>query len=86
VIAATRIQCNDLSSQIDRCNAELNSLRYNVDRTNQYAIDNYNSKVGTVNQYIQTYRIRVAEMNTKIDEYNTILDGMKSYAQLHRRF
>jgi hypothetical protein len=85
-IAATRIQCNDLSSQINRCKAELNSLSYNLDRTNQYAIDNYNSKIDTVNQYVETYRIRAAELNAKIDEYNAILDGMKSFAQLHRRF
>lgn len=85
-VAAYRIQCNSLSSQIDRCNAELNSLKYTLDRTNQYAIDSYNSKVGTVNEYVQTYRLRVAELNLKIDEYNSILESMKVYANQHRRY
>lgn len=64
---------------------QLSMARLTLDRTSQYAIDNYNAQVESQGALVDSLNRKVSEHNALNDRRKAIFQSMHIYAQQHRR-
>lgn len=72
-IESERTTLEALEAQIDKLGREIERERIYLDRTSQYAVDAFNSKVERYNALSQRAKIANAAFNERVDNYNAKL-------------
>jgi hypothetical protein len=73
VIESDRATLAALETQIEKMGREIETDRLYLDRTRQFAVDEFNAKVGRFNALAQKAKIANAAFNQKVDNFNTKL-------------
>lgn len=72
-IESERITLEALDAQVEGLGREIERDRPYLDRTSQFAVDEFNAKVGRYNALAQKAKLANAAFNQKVDNYNTKL-------------
>ena len=77
-IEADRAALNQLDDQIDALGRQIETDRLYLDKTSQYAVDEFNAKVDRYNTLSRQGKVATAAFNARVDSYNAKL---KSYSR-----
>ena len=72
-IETDRVALNQLGNQIDALGRQIESDRLYLDKTSQYAVDEFNAKVDRYNTLSQQAKAATAAFNERVDSYNVKL-------------
>jgi len=72
-IEADRAVLNQLEAQVDALGRQIESDRLYLDKTSQYAVDEFNAKVDRYNTLSQQAKAATAAFNEQVDAYNAKL-------------
>ena len=72
-IETDRVALNQLGNQIDALGRQIESDRLYLDKTSQYAVDEFNTKVDRYNTLSQQTKTATAAFNERVDSYNVKL-------------
>jgi hypothetical protein len=72
-IESERTTFEALDAQVEELGREIENDRLYLDRTSQFAVDEFNTKVGRYNALSQKAKTANAAFNEKVDNYNTKL-------------
>ncbi len=72
-IELDRTALETLEAQVENLGREIESDRISLDRSSQFAVDEFNEKVGRYNDLSQRAKTANAAFNDKVDNYNAKL-------------
>jgi len=76
-----RAAYNILVNEVNQLAGQLNAESRTLDRTSQFAVDNYNTTVRNYNASLQQLRAQQQRVNQAVDNYNVQLEQVKSERQ-----